>query len=278
MTLKRTKATELPSYIELKKILSLESLRKPNIIDGYDFRGDNSYLIEILQYFNLDFSWVNLDIKLSEYMQISNHFKVLLVDQIVKAQKTPELVKILHDIFDYLTEEDSLNEDIVYDKIFVFGSSSYYRTDTAIDLLNKGVVNSITISGHKPFYKDRDEAEAITLANYAIQKGINPELIETEPLAITIPDNVKRTIDLWESKQYYPEKIIIVSSPFVLRRCLIDWQKFYPRQIEFKRKGSLMGDKFSKTHWYNQQDTCAIYVNELIKILSEFLVYSELKA
>jgi vancomycin permeability regulator SanA len=271
---KRSKPSELPTYIELKKIMSLESKRLPNNKNGYIYQGDNSFLLKLLEYFKLDYSWLNFEISSSNYMHISEEIKNLLIEKILLNNYEDNLIQQFDEIYDYLSEED---EAIPAQNAFVFGSSSTLRIQKAIELYNKNIINKITISGHKPFYKDTSTTEAEEIEKFAIQNGIHQNDIEIETKGLTIPDNVKRTLDLWHEKRFYPTNLIIITSPFAMRRCFIDWKKFLDFNCQIIRQNSESSENFKKNNWYKEKNTLNIFINELVKIMGEHLIDLELK-
>lgn len=279
MTEIRTSATQIPSFDELSQIMLLESKRQPPKNKQTIEYGDYSSILKLCDFFNIETSIFTVLKPTSKYLLESTGLKNLVVTKILDTLKNEKKDKKLYDIFnqmyDYLSESDELKSEDKFDTIFVFGSSSTIRAQKAIELYHAGFGNSITISGHKPFYKDRADTEAEYLANYAVELGVKKENIIIENQAISLPDNVKRTLDLWEYDQkiqFKPEKIIIVTSPFSMRRGYIEWLKFPDYKLQINRQCSDVSVALNQDNWYKTESSLNIILNEFIKIRGEYLI------
>lgn len=281
MTL-RTKYTQSPQLEELLAIISKESKRvvpknklysnfqlleyKPlfNILDNLaldynqDLFGDENYLF-LKGYKELEDLKIQLVDKLSVF-----------IDNVLELKK---LKPYLDKIYDYLCEEDRI-EKRKYEMGFVFGSSTTIRIEKAIELYKDGRIEKIMISGHKPFYNDSDKSEAESLRDFAIDMGVLKGDIIIETKALTIPDNVKRTLDFFESNNFYPKSIILIASPFVMRRAYTDWLKFIPNNYkpEILRVNSNVSDKFNRNNWYKSKEGLNVILNEYFKNRGEHLI------
>lgn len=118
------------------------------------------------------------------------------------------------------------------DAIFVFGSPANRRIERAAELYKQGFAKRLIVSGYGPHYGANVESEAERTRNYALSQGVPSEDIITEARSITLPDNVKRTLDEMELMHWQPKKLLIVATRFVLRRAVYEWQKFTPWDIE----------------------------------------------
>jgi hypothetical protein len=59
-----------------------------------------------------------------------------------------------------------------------------------------------------------------------------------------------------------------------MRRCYIDWLKFLPtnHSIDVVRVNSDCSDQYSKEHWYKDEKTFRIVMNEYFKLRGEWLI------
>ena len=275
----RTSATQIPSFDELSQIMLLESKRqRPKSKQTIEY-GDYSSILKLCNYFNIETNIFTVLKPTIEYLPESTELKNILINKILDTLKGEIKDKALYDIFnqmyDYLSEYDELKSQDKFDTIFVFGSASILRIQKAIELYHTGFSKSITISGHKPFYKDRADTEAEYLADYAVGLGVEKKNIIIENQAISLPDNVKRTLDLWKQDQkiqFKPGKIIIVTSPFSMRRGYIEWQKFPDYPLQINRQCSNVSVVLNQDNWYKTESSLNIILNEFIKIRGEYLI------
>jgi len=282
--IKRKDSTLIPEIDELMHLISLESQRQVPSDKLYSNLEliDFGYLIDFINVLGIEYEKNILNGSASEvgdYLSWSISMMNQIVEKLFNHGSKEDILPYLDSIYRYLSEDDSSvldTSDTVYDIGFVFGSSSNLRTDKAIELFNHGKVRSIMVSGKAPIYSDSKVPEASRLAKYAIDKGVPDDCIIEEPLGMSIPDNVKRSLDLLEQSKKIPNSLIIVSSPFAMRRCYIDWIKFLPREIEsiiaIKRYNSSVSERFDRDNWYKQEDTFRIVLNEYFKLRGEWLI------
>jgi hypothetical protein len=163
-------------------------------------------------------------------------------------------------------EQDESASDV----LFVFGAASNARIERAVELYKRGVAPKIIISGHQPHYGQGVEAEARRMARFASLAGVPASDLILEESAITIPDNVKRSIDLLISLDWKPPSITLVATDFVLSRAKMDWYKFTPWDIEIKVVApQSQSINFTKDGWYKDEKTIALVLNEYSKLVLE---------
>jgi hypothetical protein len=108
------------------------------------------------------------------------------------------------------------------------------------------------------------------MAEVAIREGVSRSALLLESEAITIPDNVKRTLDIFEKIEFKPTRLLIVASPFVLRRCEMDWFRFTPWDIETV---SIASDSLSydltREGWTTTPRGIRVVLNEYAKLIFE---------
>lgn len=263
----RTSPTQLPSEEELLEILSKESQR---LAVRYDYMAAYPTVYDAYKEFGamvgVDMSWVdNFDaIPLSVLKQRADY-------------ATSELIRfILNNPADYSALFDALNVNDTpepSDCIFVFGAKSDARIKKAVDLYHQGLAPRIVVSGRGPHYGVSDsQTEAARMHDYALAAGVPKEAIIVEDKAITLPDNVKRTIDMFEAINWRPIRIIGVSTTFVQRRTQLEWYKFLPWQAQIfavscEEEG--LRASFCRVTWSRDEMGVRLLLNEYNKIIVE---------
>lgn len=183
---------------------------------------------------------------------------------------------ILHSQSDYSALFDALCIDDIpqpADAIFVFGSPSDARIKKAVELYKDGYVEKIVVSGRGPFYADDTVAvEARRMATYAREAGVPEQYLIVEPDSITLPDNVKRTIDLMERISFRPKSIIAVATTYIQQRAAMEWYKFSPWKVSVKMVSASADDipaHMQRTGWSMTERGVNILLNEYNKIIVE---------
>ena len=253
----RTSNIQLPTYKELKDILAFESKREVSEEKINITYGNLKTILDLMRYFKLPTTFFettkfedmeNVDI----YNEVVKTFNDLS-NSILDSNKAK--IKILLDnLYDYLAEEDVLKK---VDILFIFGSKSTLRTETAIRLYKEGYAKKILIAGKGPFYElhNNEKTEAEILADFAIKNGIPETDIITEKTSITMPDNVKAALNLLESSNTSHESFILINSPFSQRRGFAHFNKFSKAgTIIFRKNTDSVSEKFSRDGWYKNEE------------------------
>jgi hypothetical protein len=258
---------ELPSAEELTEILSKES---PRLAARYDFLDKHTSIFDahnnISALANSDDSWIESfkQTDLSSLINTINKNHQEIAEYIKAHQGQSEIYEKLYKSL-VPKQDDSVSE-----ALFVFGAASNARIERAVELYKKGVSSKIIISGHQPHYGQETKSEASRMAEFAQHAGIPTSDIILEERAITIPDNVKRSIDLLIALNWKPARITLIATDFVLSRAKMDWYKFAPWAIEIKviaaQSQSL---NFTKEGWYKDKKTVALVLNEYAKLVLE---------
>ena len=172
--------------------------------------------------------------------------------------------ELFRQITDYLGQEDAPERSNL---IFVFGSKSLLRIDKASELYKQGLAPKIFITGGHPHY-EKGESEAETFKKYAIEKGIPKEDILIDPKSITIADNVRRSLNLFDKWKLYYSKMILVTSWFAMRRSWAFMMKYVPTECNLYRVSSDVspdGD-FTKDGWWKNENGIKVIFNEYVKM------------
>lgn len=262
--IKRSDSTQLPSAIELLDILTKESQRKAV---RFDFIQKNDAIFEPYRHLTTrakgDASWLTqyADLPLDTLVEKISMNHALLAQHI---QTSPQDQELFIKLYQALIPQDDLSPS---EAIFVFGAASNARIQRAVELYH---ANKIIISGNSPHYVEGAQSEASRMAAYAREQGIPDEHLMLEEASVTLPDNVKRTIDLMESVNWRPTSLTIVATNFVLTRARMEWYKFCPWDIEIKPVSAHpQSEKFTAEGWFKHEDAVALVLNEYAKLILE---------
>jgi hypothetical protein len=263
----RTSGAELPSAKELMEILSKES---PRLALRYDFLDIHASIFDAYKTLSAlahsDASWIELykekDLALLLDKINKNHQEIAAYIQANQNQ-----FALYEKVYASLVPEQ---DDSVSETLFVFGAASNARIERAVELYKQGVSAKIIISGHRPHYGQETESEAVRMVEFAQHAGVPASDLVLEDSAITIPDNVKRSIDLLFTLNWKPASVTLIATDFVLSRAKMDWYKFAPWDVEIKVVAPRsQSANFTKEGWYKNEKTVALVLNEYAKLIIE---------
>jgi hypothetical protein len=267
----RTQSIQLPSYEELCNIVSFEANRKVLSKKENIHYTNLSCIIELLREFKLPTTFFDSSFKFIDFQNPRLFHEVTsifsdLVDNILEAQNDTNKKILFNKLYDYLSEDDMKQK---VDIIFVFGSQTTFRTQKAINLYKDGYAPKILISGKCPFYKNSKDIipEAKKLAEFAMENGIPENDLILEQESITLPDNIKRSLNILESKNIPHDSLILVNSPFSQRRGWAHFNKFSKDDNKLIRCNvDTISHKYSKDGWYKNEDGANTIVKEFIAL------------
>jgi len=263
----RTDSIELPSAVELLDILTKESQRKAV---KFDFIQTHDHVFdahrELTKLAGADDSWIESypEDTLDELKQKVDENHAQLATYI---DSHPELSELYERVYNALipAQDESPSE-----VLFVFGAASNTRAERAVELYKQGVAPKIIISGNSPHYKETHQSEAARMAEFIVQQGVPETVLTLEEQSITLPDNVKCTLDLLERQNWRPQSITLIATNFVLTRATMEWYKFCPWDIKIKAVAAHpRSDKFTPSGWWKNADTIALVLNEYVKLVIE---------
>lgn len=270
MEIKRTKFTQLPEGQELQNILSKEAKRPVPKEKQNKHYPDFSSAIQLLRKYSLSpdiftQEWTSRDssiiLKQSKIL-ISKLTETILNSRQSKASR--ENISLFDKVYDYLAQEDPLEKA---DLIFVFGAKTLFRVEKGVELYQKKLANLLMLSGGHPSYKSNPiVSEAEIYKEFALEKGIPDSNIITEDKSITMPDNVKRSLNLLDEKAIHPHNIILVNSPYNQRRGWAHFKKYTPKGVKLIRVNCKTGPKYSKENWYKNEDGIRAVINSFVKM------------
>lgn len=172
-----------------------------------------------------------------------------------------ELSTALSKMWDYLTEADKLEKA---DLIFVFGGNNPSRVEMAVDLYGKGFADKIMFTGRTPSYIETGIIEAERDKNSAVKKGVSEEKILTETESINTPQNVLNSVKIFEELNFWPEKVILVTFSYHMRRAYLTFKAVADWSPKLIRSPSV--GKYDKDSYYKDQKEWAYVFNEYIKL------------
>ena len=263
----RTSGAELPSVEELTTILSKES---PRLAVLYDFLDNNISIFDTYKKVSAqagsDYTWIDSykEMSMSTLIDKANQNHQEIAEYIKTNQNHTETYESLY------TSLIPQKDESTSEALFVFGAASNARIEHAVELYKQGVAPKIIISGHQPHYGQAAESEAVRMAKFAHDVGVPTSDLILEENAITIPDNVKRGIDLLIALDWKPASITLVATDFILSRAKMDWYKFTPWDIQIKVTAPhAQSPNFTKEGWYKDSKTVALVLNEYAKLVLE---------
>jgi uncharacterized SAM-binding protein YcdF (DUF218 family) len=108
------------------------------------------------------------------------------------------------------------------------------------------------------------------MADIAVTHCIPASALILEEKSITLPDNVKKTLDLFEAMRWQPQSITYVITNYAMRRAHMEWYKFTPWDIDIKAvAASQQSPYFAPDTWYNDAHTTSLVLNEYAKLIIE---------
>lgn len=263
----RTSSAQLPTAQELMHILSDESQRKAVRFDFLDNNQNMFYSYrELAKRAGVDSSWIDgyKTESLGHVARQAHETTDKLSDYILGNSGDEDL---LGQLFDSLVI-DSQPESA--DAIFVFGSPSNLRAAKAVELFSKNVSPVVIVSGRGPHYGNNSQAEADRMAEFIVDQGVPHEAIMVENQSITLPDNVKRTLDMFALSGFKPSRICIVATTYIVRRAYMEWYKFTPWDIEiFPVSAEARAPELLRESWFKSEKGVRMLLNEYAKMVIE---------
>lgn len=261
----RTDNIPLPSKKELSRILAREASRPlpagKEAIHYPDFRP----VIALFEAYDIPTD-VFTDDALDIHGVVTKGALLLeaAVPKMLAATPARPRRKLFDDAYTYLSEEDQPQPS---DLLFVFGARTLSRPQKAAELYAAGFAETIIVSGGGPIYGDgRDGSEASDYRDHLIMLGTPRNAVLTEDASITIPDNVRRTLNMLDDIGRKYESMILVNSPYAQRRGWCIFRKYLPDTIRIYRANSEVAEQANKLNWHKQEDTLRIVLNEFIKM------------
>ena len=259
--------TQLPAVQELKEILEKEAWRNPAAGKENTHYPDFTTVINWLSLLNEPQDLFTGDKTWEEIIVRGTEIEERVVRKTLSGAEKGrlDLEKTAGKVTEYLGGEDVPEEA---DMIFVFGSKSNTRIQKAVDLWREGLAPKIFITGGSPHYKEGEEPEALVFKQYALTRGVPEGAIIVEPQAITIADNVRRSINLFEEKGIAYRRMIMVTAWFAMRRSWAFMMKYIPGEYKLFRAGTPVktGGDFDPNLWWKNENGIRVVFNEYVKM------------
>ncbi|TSC88116.1 MAG: hypothetical protein G01um101416_139 [Microgenomates group bacterium Gr01-1014_16] len=262
MATKRTSYTQLPAVKELEEIMKKEAWRQPaKGKENIHFPKFDSVIVW-LNLLKLDTGLFTAD---KTWQEVIVEGTELETDVVQRTLALEDMETVANDIYAYLGENDSPKTS---DLIFVFGSQSTLRIQTAIDLWKSKMAPKILITGGSPIYKSNRDPEAVLFKKYALSHAVPEEAIIIEPDAISIADNVRRSINLFEAQKINYQKMILITAWFAMRRSWAFMSKYVPSDHSLYRVVAPVNPEgdFAKDRWWKNPNGIKVVFNEFVKM------------
>lgn len=261
----RTDNTRLPGSDELDNILSREEFRP--VAQGKEgvHYPDFATIVALLKHLGLP-SELFLSPIDSIHTAVARGDVLMaeLVEQRTELILNAEGTELLDACYDYLAEAD---EPEPSDLIFVFGGKTPARPILAADLYQRELAAQILVSGGNAIYaQDRATTEADIYAGIMLDAGVPPDAIIRETKSITVPDNIRVSLNLLDSMGQSVSSLILVNSPYTQRRGWAIFRKHLPDDVRLYRLNCDTKPEFSRGQWYKQEATFRVVVSEFMKM------------
>lgn len=254
---KRTNATQLPNSSQFKDVFRREAKRnQPKGSIGKHFVSLDA--IDCLSGFP-----INTDFVTAEGIDDVSRLGKLFLENFIKELKTDSIsTKKLNLLYDYLAELDKPQKA---DGIFVFGrNGDISRAVKGVELYKQGLAPKLILAGGHPAYKEVEKSEAEHMLEYALSEGVPRDDIIIETKSITISGNIFGSLNLFDEMNFEWDSMLLVMSPFAMRRSLGFFQKFTTDK-KFIRVGS-EGDKVTREKWFENEEATRYVMNEYVKL------------
>lgn len=219
-----------------------------------------STIISIYEHFGLDPDiFISPNLTPQHILDTGRMHVEKLTKIILNIKLSQKEIHLLQNAYEYLSEEDVPE---ISEYIFVFGAKTPFRPQKAVELYNRGLASKIIFSGKGPFYSNNVETEATQYADIALEAGIPNHALIIEDASITIPDNVRRTLNMMDRLQMPCSSFILVNSPYTQRRGWCSWKKHLPDSVKVHRVNCETGDQFKPTTWYTTEVGLKVILGE----------------
>ncbi|MFZ1812633.1 MAG: YdcF family protein [Candidatus Saccharimonadales bacterium] len=265
----RKSNTQLPTAQELFDILALESPRKAV---KFDFLDNNQWLFDTYREVAGGAAWTRTwrDMSLDELVRHCHTTTDSLAEKVLDGQLSRSQLDRLYRHLCNGRITTGIRGAQRADAAFVFGSPSDARVKLAIECYFRNATQKLILSGKGPHYRDHDETEADRMKQVAIAAGVPERAIMVESQSVTLPDNVKRTLDLFDEMDWHPRDLIVIATTVVTARAYMEWYKFTPWDIEIHMMSPKPTDPdLTENGWFRMERGVRIVLNEYAKIVIE---------
>lgn len=263
----RTQNTQLPGASELEAIMAKEAFRAVPASKQDVHYPDFNSAIQLLTHFDLPTDMLLKDFSIADVnnmLDLPTPIIQQLADKLIVTAPSHKTLLLLNAVYDYLAEEDKLASA---DYIFVYGAKTMARIEKAVELYKAGYAPKMIISGGNPIYvQDNEMSEAGKYQAYALENGVPDDAIILEDKSITIPDNVRTSLNLLDEKGLPYSSFILVNSPYVQRRGWVLFKKYCEDNVKLTRVNCGTLEKFQRDQWYKNEDAIKVVIGEFFKM------------
>lgn len=256
---------ELPAGDEIMHISDAEEKRPPHLDKQNIHYPDFDTIRELYRRYSLDTTiFDNSDLTAQHILEVGGKLLDELVLMLLDKKPSKVEVQLFKRAYNYLSEED---KPVQSDYIFVFGARTPLRIQKAIDLYRKGLARKIIISGRGPFYgKTEGMTEAERYAGIALKQAVPQKALVIENGSITIPDNVRRTLNMMDAKDMGYKSFVLVNSPYTQRRGWCVWKKHTSDEVKLYRVNCNTRSSLSRDNWFKNEDGLRVVLGEFVKL------------
>lgn len=256
----------LPDSAELARILEKESKRTvPEENQDIHFPQFDT-AVKIFEHYGVSPEvFTDLSLKIGEVLTEGKKLLDELVQKILANPIDKDEIALFDAAYSYLSEEDIPQTS---DMIFVFGAKTPLRAEKALELYRSKLAGKVMVSGGSPFYQPDEEAGADRYKGILVSGGVPQEDIISENRSITMPDNVRSSLNLLDTLGTKPESMILVNSPYAQRRGWSLMRKYLPKSVVLQRVNAGVDLELSKDEWYKTENSLRVVLNEFIKMRS----------
>ena len=268
----RSRNTQLPTERELFDILALESPRRAV---KFDFVDNNPWIFDVYREVATDVSWIEQykTMPLGDIIQSRDATTDEMAGKVLRGELTRSQLDRLYRGLCRGRITTGMRGAPRGDAAFVFGSPGDVRVKLAIECYFRNATKRIILSGHGPHYGDHDEAEAMRMRRIALAAGVPAHALIIEDKSVTLPDNVKRTLDLFDEMNWYPRDLIVIATSVIMARAYMEWYKFTPWDIEIHMLSPRPSDPdMTEDGWFRTERGIRIVLNEYAKIIVELRI------
>lgn len=259
----RKNSKQIPGAKELGRILAKEAKRALPKGKKTIHYPDFSLAIQLFELYNVSSDFLVKDLPATEIVETSRSFLDDLLGKILKDPLVGKRRGLFDRVYDYLSEEDKLEKA---DLIFAFGSPTLVRAEKAVELYKQDFASIILFSGGGHIYNEEGLPEAIAYKNFAIEKGVPIEAILIEINSITIPDNIRSSLNILGKLGFSLRSLILVNSPYTQRRGWCHFRKYLSDEVRIYRVNCATKDDYLKENWYENEKGIRAVLNEFVKM------------
>lgn len=259
--------TQLPGSDELKSIMEFEAKRDVLPEKIYTHYPRFETFIALLDQLQIESFIIKNNIPAEGwltqgYQEKCDKLMENITNKLLKVN-TKAIRQLLNELYDYLSEEDELKKA---DAIFTFGGKTLWRVEKAIQLYQEGWSEKLVFSGHGSYTGRGEIPEAENYREIASRAGVPNEDIMLETESITTPDNVRRSLNLFDKIGFKPNSLILVNSPQPQRRGWCLFKKYLPDSTELIRQNCQTAEKYDRNDWFTNPEGIKVVLNEYIKM------------